>query len=81
MKFRLLPPAAGELRLAARYYEQQFPDSVMTFFKKCAPPFSASFNGRKPGSRLMKKSAAAARIVFLMALFTWWKMARCWLFP
>ena len=25
MKFRLLPPAAGELRSAARYYEQQIP--------------------------------------------------------
>ena len=25
MKFRLLPPAAGELRSAARYYEQQVP--------------------------------------------------------
>ncbi|MGA9453777.1 MAG: type II toxin-antitoxin system RelE/ParE family toxin [Verrucomicrobiia bacterium] len=25
MKFRLLPPAAGELRSAARYYEKQIP--------------------------------------------------------
>ena len=25
MKFRLLPPAAGELRAAARYYETQIP--------------------------------------------------------
>jgi ParE toxin of type II toxin-antitoxin system, parDE len=25
MKFRLLPPAAGELHLAARYYEKQVP--------------------------------------------------------
>jgi plasmid stabilization system protein ParE len=25
MKFRLLPPAAGELRAAARYYELQIP--------------------------------------------------------
>jgi plasmid stabilization system protein ParE len=25
MKFRLLPPATGELRSAARYYEQQIP--------------------------------------------------------
>ncbi|HXI68979.1 MAG TPA: hypothetical protein VNN22_01340 [Verrucomicrobiae bacterium] len=25
MKFRLLPPAAGELRSAARYYEAQVP--------------------------------------------------------
>jgi len=25
MKFRLLPPAAGELRSAARYYEEQIP--------------------------------------------------------
>ena len=25
MKFRLLPPAAGELRSAARYYERQIP--------------------------------------------------------
>ena len=25
MKFRLLPPAAGELQSAARYYEKQIP--------------------------------------------------------
>ena len=34
MKFRLLPPAAGELRSAARYYEAQVPGLGRDFLQE-----------------------------------------------
>jgi plasmid stabilization system protein ParE len=34
MKFRLLPPAAGELRAAARYYETQVPGLGRDFIQE-----------------------------------------------
>ena len=77
MKFRLLPPAAGELRSAARYYEQQVPGLGHDFLQEVRATISRIIQWPEAGSRWMRISAAAAHIVSPTESFTRLKMAKC----
>lgn len=78
MNFRLLPPAALEIRQAARYYETQVPGLGHDFIQEVRQPFCASLNGSKPGSRWKRTSAAVAPTVFPMESFIRLNRLRCW---